>query len=201
MKPRSAPCITAELEFASAVRAARGRVTGWTAPSRFMAFWKSCGLNFSESGTVAPRWSTQMHRTPLALLAISFSLCAADKAYVLKAAHMFDGKSDRVVSPGLVVVLGGKIAPWARTRGSPPAPNHRSGRRVPPARPHRRAYAPLTPSSGLPPGGVAQPQKLPGATLDAVDCPPHPHGRLHHRSRRGWPGFHRRWSAQCHRDG
>ena len=51
-----------------------------------------------------------MHRTLLALLAISFSLCAADKTYVLKAAQMFDGKSDHVTSPGLVVVINGKIA-------------------------------------------------------------------------------------------
>src|ERR1035437_8308641 len=50
-----------------------------------------------------------MHRTFLALLAICFSLSAADKTYVLKAAHMFDGKSDHVVSPGLSVVTNGKI--------------------------------------------------------------------------------------------
>ena len=51
-----------------------------------------------------------MHRTFLALLAVSFALSAADKTYVLKAAHLFDGKSDRVVSPGLVVVTNGLIA-------------------------------------------------------------------------------------------
>ena len=50
-----------------------------------------------------------MHRTFLALLAVAFSLSAADKTYVLKAAHLFDGKSDHVVSPGLVVVTNGKI--------------------------------------------------------------------------------------------
>jgi imidazolonepropionase-like amidohydrolase len=50
-----------------------------------------------------------MHRTLLALLTLSCSLSAADKTYVLKAAHMFDGKSDHVVSPGLVVVTNGKI--------------------------------------------------------------------------------------------
>src|SRR5664279_251184 len=50
-----------------------------------------------------------MHRTILALLAVAFALSAADKTYVLKAAHMFDGKSDHVVSPGLVVVSNGKI--------------------------------------------------------------------------------------------
>src|SRR5260370_13788433 len=31
------------------------------------------------------------------------------KSYVLKAAHMFDGKSNAVVTPGLVVVSDGKI--------------------------------------------------------------------------------------------
>ena len=51
-----------------------------------------------------------MHRIFLALLALCFSLSAADKTYVLKAAHLFDGKSDRVVSPGLIVVTNGKIA-------------------------------------------------------------------------------------------
>jgi imidazolonepropionase-like amidohydrolase len=50
-----------------------------------------------------------MHRTFLALLAVSFSLSAADKTYVLKAAHMFDGIRDHVVSPGLIVVTNGKI--------------------------------------------------------------------------------------------
>src|SRR5512133_3699022 len=51
-----------------------------------------------------------MHRSLLALVAISASLPAADKVYVLKAAHLFDGKSDHVVSPGLVVVVNDKIA-------------------------------------------------------------------------------------------
>ncbi len=34
----------------------------------------------------------------------------ADKSYVLKAARLFDGKSNAVVTPGLIVVTGGKIA-------------------------------------------------------------------------------------------
>jgi len=51
-----------------------------------------------------------MHRTLVALLAVSLALPAADQPYVLKAAHLFDGKSDRVVSPGLIVVTNGKIA-------------------------------------------------------------------------------------------
>jgi len=33
----------------------------------------------------------------------------ADKTYVLKAARLFDGKSNAVVTPGLIVVTGGKI--------------------------------------------------------------------------------------------
>ena len=36
-------------------------------------------------------------------------LAAADKVVVLKAAHLFDGKSDHVISPGMVVVSEGKI--------------------------------------------------------------------------------------------
>ena len=51
-----------------------------------------------------------MRRTLLALFFSSFALSGADKTYVLKAAHMFDGKSDHVVSPGLVVVVNSKIA-------------------------------------------------------------------------------------------
>src|SRR5271169_6251615 len=34
---------------------------------------------------------------------------AADKTYVLKAARLFDGKSNAVVTPGLIIVSGGKI--------------------------------------------------------------------------------------------
>ena len=49
-----------------------------------------------------------MHRIYFTLV-VCLSLPAADKAYVLKAAHMFDGKSDHVVSPGLVVVANSKI--------------------------------------------------------------------------------------------
>lgn len=47
----------------------------------------------------------------LALLAAfcPILLSAADKTIVLKAARLFDGKSDRLVSPGLVVVTGNRI--------------------------------------------------------------------------------------------
>jgi imidazolonepropionase-like amidohydrolase len=51
-----------------------------------------------------------MHRTLLALFACALALSAADKSYVLKAARIFDGKGDHVTSPGLVVVVNGKIA-------------------------------------------------------------------------------------------
>jgi len=54
-----------------------------------------------------------MHRVSiaifLALAAGPSRLAAADKVYVLKAAHLFDGKADHVVSPGLIVVADGKI--------------------------------------------------------------------------------------------
>jgi imidazolonepropionase-like amidohydrolase len=55
-------------------------------------------------------------RTPSALVVASLSVvaaavpaAAAPKIIVLKAAHLFDGKSDQVVSPGVVVVQDGKI--------------------------------------------------------------------------------------------
>jgi len=52
---------------------------------------------------------------PICLIAVllpllPLALAAADKTYVLKAARMFDGKSDGAVAPGLVVVTGNKIA-------------------------------------------------------------------------------------------
>jgi imidazolonepropionase-like amidohydrolase len=51
-----------------------------------------------------------MHRTLLALFTCALAVSAADKSYVLKAARIFDGKGDHVTSPGLVVVVNGKIA-------------------------------------------------------------------------------------------
>jgi imidazolonepropionase-like amidohydrolase len=44
-----------------------------------------------------------------AFIFLCCSLSAADKTYVLKAARLFDGKSDHIVSPGLVVVANDKI--------------------------------------------------------------------------------------------
>src|SRR5215469_10297267 len=49
-----------------------------------------------------------MTKLMVAALASALRLAAADPI-VIKAARMFDGKSDRVVSPGLVVVDGIKI--------------------------------------------------------------------------------------------
>jgi imidazolonepropionase-like amidohydrolase len=43
----------------------------------------------------------------------------ADKIYVLKAARLFDGKSNSVVSPGVVVVTGGKISAVGATSALP----------------------------------------------------------------------------------
>ena len=55
-------------------------------------------------------------RTLLALVTISLAApltattaAAAPKTIIVKAAHLFDGKSDQVVSPGVVVVQDGKI--------------------------------------------------------------------------------------------
>jgi imidazolonepropionase-like amidohydrolase len=44
----------------------------------------------------------------------------ADKTYVLKAARLFDGKSNSAVSPGVVVVTGGKITAVGPTAAIPP---------------------------------------------------------------------------------
>src|SRR5690349_10901009 len=58
-------------------------------------------------------------RSPFCVLAVSVLAATAvfaqgqkpaAKSYVLKAARMFDGKSDALVKPGLVVVTGDKIA-------------------------------------------------------------------------------------------
>jgi imidazolonepropionase-like amidohydrolase len=50
-----------------------------------------------------------MHRAIAALFLLALAASAADRTYVLKAARMFDGKSDHVTSPGLIVVVNGKI--------------------------------------------------------------------------------------------
>lgn len=44
------------------------------------------------------------------LLAAALTLAAADKVTVIRAARLFDGKSDRIVSPAVVVVSGNRIA-------------------------------------------------------------------------------------------
>lgn len=46
---------------------------------------------------------------PLAIALTTTPAAAAPKTTIIKAAHLFDGKSDRVVSPGVVVVQDGKI--------------------------------------------------------------------------------------------
>ena len=53
-------------------------------------------------------------RIPLALIVAALAMpaglaAAAPKTIIIKAAHLFDGKSDQVVSPGVVVVVDGKI--------------------------------------------------------------------------------------------
>src|SRR5262249_2049155 len=45
----------------------------------------------------------------VAMTAVGQSQKTESKSYVLKAARMFDGKSNSVTSPGIVVVAGGKI--------------------------------------------------------------------------------------------
>src|SRR6185312_393015 len=60
-----------------------------------------------------------MKKLALAVLALPLTLAAADGPIVLKAVRMFDGKSDHVVSPGLVVVNAGKISAVGQGAGIP----------------------------------------------------------------------------------
>jgi imidazolonepropionase-like amidohydrolase len=48
-------------------------------------------------------------RPLLAFLFITSSVCAQTGAYVIKAARLFDGKSDTLAQPGLIVISGDKI--------------------------------------------------------------------------------------------
>src|SRR5205085_7062180 len=48
-------------------------------------------------------------RALLCVLGLTATASAAPKTIVIKAAHLFDGKSDALVSPGVVVVEGNKI--------------------------------------------------------------------------------------------
>ncbi len=54
-------------------------------------------------------------------LALPLALLPADGPIVLKAARMFDGKADHVVSPGLIVVNAGKIVAVGQGAAIPPA--------------------------------------------------------------------------------
>lgn len=54
-------------------------------------------------------YTTSMTKIAGVWLAAALSLAAADKITVIRAARMFDGKSDRVVSPAVVVVTNNKI--------------------------------------------------------------------------------------------
>lgn len=45
-----------------------------------------------------------------AALTLAFAASAADSPFVIEAARMFDGKGDRIVSPGLHVIEGSKIS-------------------------------------------------------------------------------------------
>jgi len=48
-------------------------------------------------------------RSILVCLSFAFALSAQTPVTVLKAAHMFDGKSEQIISPGLVVISNGQI--------------------------------------------------------------------------------------------
>src|SRR5712671_487007 len=65
-----------------------------------------------------------MRKLPLAaaLVALASGAFAAQpaKSYVIRAARMFDGRGDGVVSPGLVVVVDGKIQGSGKGASIPP---------------------------------------------------------------------------------
>ncbi|HEY3458258.1 MAG TPA: amidohydrolase family protein [Bryobacteraceae bacterium] len=50
-----------------------------------------------------------MYRSWVCLFLVVSSLSAQTNAYVLKAARLFDGRSDRLVEPGLVIIVGNRI--------------------------------------------------------------------------------------------
>ncbi|MBS1854092.1 MAG: amidohydrolase family protein [Acidobacteria bacterium] len=53
------------------------------------------------------------------LLAAALTLAAADKVTVIRAARLFDGKSDRIVSPAVVVVSGNRITAVGANAAAP----------------------------------------------------------------------------------
>src|SRR5579871_5203936 len=59
-------------------------------------------------------------RSIVCTLVLAATLLAQDRAIVLRGARLFDGRSDRLVSPGAVVVVGNKIQA-AGTRADAPA--------------------------------------------------------------------------------
>src|SRR4051812_19085919 len=63
----------------------------------------------SASRVYGPRMGKPSVLTIIATVALAAPALAAPKTTVLKAAHLFDGKADQVVSPGVVVVQDGKI--------------------------------------------------------------------------------------------
>src|SRR4026207_171337 len=62
---------------------------------------------------VEPRNATVASMRQLAVLFVFFAACSyvapPSGTVILKAARLFDGKADRIVSPGVVIVVAGKI--------------------------------------------------------------------------------------------
>ena len=59
-------------------------------------------------------------RTLLYALVFSAAAFAQERAIVLRAARLFDGKSDRLESPGVIVIHGGKIQAVGGAAAVPP---------------------------------------------------------------------------------
>ena len=69
-----------------------------------------CRAETASAGRVyGPRMRFLLALTCASLASLAATAAAAPKTIVVKAAHLFDGKSDQVVSPGVVVVQDGKI--------------------------------------------------------------------------------------------
>src|ERR1041384_7098028 len=74
----------------------------------------------SRGAVYGPRMRTSLAFAVVLAAALAAPAVAAPKITVVKAARLFDGKSDQVASPGVVVVQDGKIVS-AGTNGNVPA--------------------------------------------------------------------------------
>src|SRR6266853_2119053 len=84
-----------------------------------MAAWKGCLERLLHAILVTYTVRIMM-RTLLYALVFSAAAFAQERAIVLRAARLFDGKSDRLESPGVIVIHGGKIQAVGGAAAVPP---------------------------------------------------------------------------------